>query len=535
MKKYYLKQNVQVEPLINSWYAWIQILPPGPAAMNIIRRHIPTMQSFVENAEIHEIAVNDPKMKGGPFIDLPASRVNEVSDLLVNTIMNTREQNLFAQSVTELDELLKNEGNGYSLEPLYDKIPESLKGLVELYYDRHHRPDFRFYEPLLYNSIFYNEGFQSISISLIENDKDRSFIFSTPRLPCEKTVDLPIAFKDTRLDQLFSMKNEGASLDQIMNLFDLNSKDSDLFKSFFTEEQPDEYEKYEGENLRIRYFGHACLLIESKDVSVLIDPVLSYSYETAVSRYTYADLPDTIDYVLITHSHHDHILIETMLQIRHKVKNIVVGSNVPGQIQDPSLKLLLRNLGFKNIIELAELEVLESKGVKITGVPFIGEHHDLMVHSKMCYHIELNNRSVLSLADSCNISPLLYERIQKIVGNIDVLFLGMECDGAPASWVYGPLYSNKQEKEKDNSRRGRGCNSTEGMGLVHLFNPSEVYVYAMGAEPWIAYILDVHYTLQSNPIIESNKLIEQCKIEGRYAERIFAEREIVINNQVKLG
>jgi len=47
------------------------------------------------------------------------------------------------------------------------------------------------------------------------------------------------------------------------------------------------------------YFGHACILLETNDVSVLLDPVLSYTYESYISRYTYEDLPEVIDYVLI--------------------------------------------------------------------------------------------------------------------------------------------------------------------------------------------------------------------------------------------
>ena len=38
---------------------------------------------------------------------------------------------------------------------------------------------------------------------------------------------------------------------------------------------------------------------------------------------------------------------------------------------------------------------------------------------------------------SCNIDGTLYEHIHDVIGDVDVLFLGMECDGAPLSWIYG--------------------------------------------------------------------------------------------------
>ena len=50
-------------------------------------------------------------------------------------------------------------------------------------------------------------------------------------------------------------------------------------------------------------------------------------------RYTYADLPETIDYVLITHNHQDHCMFETLLQLRHRIKNIIVPKNNGGGLK----------------------------------------------------------------------------------------------------------------------------------------------------------------------------------------------------------
>src|SRR5437879_7403614 len=118
---------------------------------------------------------------------------------------------------------------------------------------------------------------------------------------------------------------------------------------------------------------------------MLLDPVLHYSYESDISRHTYLDLTDKIDYVLITHHHQDHVLFETLLQIRHKVKNIVVPRNGGGQLQDPSLKLLLEQCGFRNVIEATEMEDIKTGNVRITALPFLGEHADLDIRSKMAW------------------------------------------------------------------------------------------------------------------------------------------------------
>jgi len=147
-------------------------------------------------------------------------------------------------------------------------------------------------------------------------------------------------------------------------------------------------------------------------------------------------LPETIDYVLITHNHQDHILFETLLRLRRKIKNIVVPKSNGGALQDPSLKLMFEKVGFDNIIELEEMESVEFEDITLTGLPFIGEHCDLDVRSKLCHHVKFNDGlKIIFAADSCNVSPRLYERVQEIVGNVDVVFLGMECEGAPLTWL----------------------------------------------------------------------------------------------------
>jgi L-ascorbate metabolism protein UlaG (beta-lactamase superfamily) len=200
--------------------------------------------------------------------------------------------------------------------------------------------------------------------------------------------------------------------------------------------------------------------------------------------YTHLDLPDFIDYVLITHNHQDHVLFETLLQIRHKVRNVVVPRNGGGHLQDPSLRLLLHNCGFRNVIGVSEMERIQDTRVEILGRPFFGEHADLDIQTKMAWLVRIMGHSLLFAADSCNIEPALYRHIHREVGDADVLFLGMECDGAPLSWLYGPLVSQRFERSMDESRRLAGSNCEQGMSIVDLFNSREVYVYAMGQEPW---------------------------------------------------
>jgi L-ascorbate metabolism protein UlaG (beta-lactamase superfamily) len=265
---------------------------------------------------------------------------------------------------------------------------------------------------------------------------------------------------------------------------------------------------------------------------MLFDPVLSYTYESNISRYTYLDLPEVIDYVLITHNHQDHVLFETLLQLRHKIRHIVVPRGAGGSLQDPSLKLLLQQCGFSSVIELQELEALKSDEMQLMGVPFMGEHCDLDIRTKMAYLVKTSRNSLLFAADSCNIDPVVYKNIQREVGDLDALFLGMECDGAPLSWLYGPLLSRPLERDQDQSRRLYGSNFDQALDLVQQFHCREVYVYAMGQEPWLNYVMSLKYTEESRPIVESNKLLDYCKRHGIVAERLFGEKEILIEPAV---
>ena len=78
----YLRQNVQVEPLIESWYAWSHLISPATAAMNIVDRHLKIMQSYVQSPQVHAAAVKNPAMLGGPFIDYDGKRVDEIQALI---------------------------------------------------------------------------------------------------------------------------------------------------------------------------------------------------------------------------------------------------------------------------------------------------------------------------------------------------------------------------------------------------------------------------------------------------------------------
>jgi hypothetical protein len=46
----------------------------------------------------------------------------------------------------------------------------------------------------------------------------------------------------------------------------------------------------------------------------------------------------------------------------------------------------------------------------------------------------------------------------------------------------------------------------------------------------IEHVMSLKYTPESRPIMESNRLIDECRKRGICAERLFGEKEILLEN-----
>ncbi|MDO6431646.1 MBL fold metallo-hydrolase [Flavitalea sp. BT771] len=533
--KMYLKPNVVFEPLIDKWYAWSHLVSPATAAMNIVGRHLAIMESYLLAPAVHAEAILNPQLRGGPFMDFGGGRIEEVKALQAETLQKRAGLIQFAKAIKELDKMLAQNAKGYGLESLYEKVPPLLKGYVELYYDRNNNPDFRVFESLLYRSEFFDKSTQGLALWVTNNDH-RPFALTTPKLDDPNVLYLDIPFDHPGIDELAKMKRVPQTLGYIKAMLGISVSQEEIFETFFTKEPFPAYNKYTGDKIRMRYFGHACILIETKDISILADPLISYyGYHSDIEHFTDSDLPDVIDYVLITHNHQDHILFETLLPLRHKIKNIIVPRTTGGRLEDPNLKLMFNSIGFNNVIEIDPMETIHFADTTITGVPFTGEHCDLNIQAKSCHLVQIGEFKLLFMADSRIVEPSLYKHIHRQVGDVDVIFLGMECDGAPLTWLYGPLLTKKVPRDQDATRRLDGSDCKRGMSLVDIFHPKEVYVYAMGQEPWVEFISSLKYTDESNPIVQSNMLVNICRERNIIAERLYGEKEILYEKQVLVG
>ena len=241
----YLRPNIQVEPLFDYWYAWSHLIPPGTAARNLTERHFKIMDSYINAPQVHANAVKNPKLLGGPFMDFGGKRVDEIRSLRDQTKRLRPHLIELSEAIASLDDLLRTQAKGFSLQPLYNMVPDMLKGYVELVYDLNHNPSFRIIEPLLYQSRYYDRSAQSLMLSVLTGD-DRPFVLSTPRLESDQLFHLRIPFDDEVVDELFRLKSVPRPWEEIKEMLKAPEASERLVGSFLTPDPPPAYSPYQG-------------------------------------------------------------------------------------------------------------------------------------------------------------------------------------------------------------------------------------------------------------------------------------------------
>lgn len=523
LDKVYLKRNAVIEPLCWNWYAWSHLINPVTAAMHTAYRHIPILERFLKNSA-ERLSVSNQKFESGPIVQLDDSRVGEVAKLLAKTQSEQVQLIELAHSIKAADAMLVA-ANGKTMEHVYAQLGEELKGLVELTYDINFSSGLRFIEPLAYKDLYSTDG-QAVSFSLIESDQ-RPFILGTPRLEDDDSLHLKLPFDSETLDQIFRSREQGMDRATLLKLVDQSPERAEkLLRYFDTVPAALPADRnFAGQGLRMRYFGHACVLLQANGVNVLIDPLISYGYDSEIERFTFDDLPDQLDYVILTHAHQDHFSLENLIKIRHRTRNVVVARNAKGNIADPSMKRVLAKLGFDSVIEVDELDVIDFGSGTITAIPFLGEHAELDIQSKMAYLVDMGGKRVFLAADANNFDHVVYERAFRDMPPVDVMFLGMECDGGPLNWLYGPLITREHDKVATRTRTLSGSDFPKAYRLAQQTGCKQAYVYSMGQEPWLNYIMNINYTEESLQLIESDKFVKACNAADIRSQRLFGKAE----------
>ncbi len=169
---------------------------------------------------------------------------------------------------------------------------------------------------------------------------------------------------------------------------------------------------------------------------------------------------------------------------------------------------------------------VEFPGGKVISTPFLGEHADLDIRAKSTYCVQLAGRTVFVGADSSGIDPAIYRYMRDHVGEVDVAFLGMECAGAPLTWLYGALFTQPVTKKMSDSRTLSGSNAAQAAAIMTELHAGEAYVYAMGEEQWlVSHIMATSYNEDSYQLKQVDEFMAWCADHGVKSDHLFGQHE----------
>ncbi len=518
----FLRPDAIIEPLVDGFYAWMHTVTPVQAAMNLAFVQVPLLESYLQSPLVHINASRNPELRGGFFVGIEESRSGEVQDLLTSIKRDRAEMLDFAAAVAEAEELVRTSATGFDLTPLYPKLPSALSGLVEIAYDTSNQPAIRYIEPLVYESNVYTEARQSVQLSL-ETGVERPFILSTPRLSSPDVLDLRIPFRHPGLEELFRSRVHGTTLSRLREMLELDDDEAAALSRLMADQPDLSADRHIDSGARIRYFNHACLVLQTPEAAIITDPWISAD-ASATDRFTYRDLPDHIDLALITHGHQDHIVLETLLALRGRIGTVVVPRSSRGNMADPSMALYLSHLGLP-VTEVDDFSEVEFPGGTVIATPFLGEHADLDIRGKSTYCVRLGGRTIFVGADSSGIDPGLYRYMRGHVGQVDMAFLGMECAGAPLTWLYQGLFTKPVTKKMSDSRTLSGSNAEQAAGIMTELGASEAYVYAMGEESWLGHVMATSYNEDSYQLKQVAEFMTWCAGHGVKSDHLLGQHE----------
>ena len=513
-QKFRLSPSTFVEPLVNKWPAWSYVLSPIPASLHLVKYQLSVLESYLAGPEIHIAAARDPTLVTGPFMNIPPDRLPEVEALLKETKNKQAKNILLADAFTKLVSAMTERVHGECLEPLYENIPASLRGCVELVYDYHDRPTVRVLERLLYDSECYDTTLQSYRLRTLKSDRSRTFIFNTPVLSDPSELEWNIPFASEIADELFKLDLRPRAMGDILDILSGAGASEGTLLPFVTSEPLACRRPWKEAKIKLSYIGHACVLVEWGGVSILTDACIPVQpLEDRTARMSFSDLPERLDFVIITHNHQDHYVLETLLRLRHRIDCLLVPRSYGLLCGDLSLRILSEKLGFHNVKEMDTLESVSFPGGCIIGIPFFGEHADL-AHGKIAYVVRCGEEQILFAADSDCISPEMYERIRKCIGCVQTVFLSVENVGAPLSWVNSPLFPKQPNADIEQQRRYHACDAGRALQMLEALGAQRLYTYAMGLEPWMEHLLGLNMTKDSVQWSESERVLRYARGRG---------------------
>ncbi len=145
--------------------------------------------------------------------------------------------------------------------------------------------------------------------------------------------------------------------------------------------------------IRTTLIGHACLLIQSKETTILTDPVwFDYLWEEintlCPSIVLEKDKIPPVDVLNLSHRHQDHFDVHTLAYLKRDDRILKPDVTILAP-QDDLLLDVLKELEFENVRIVGDFESIQIKDVTITATPSLNQsstsqdyfpEHGLLVH-----------------------------------------------------------------------------------------------------------------------------------------------------------
>jgi hypothetical protein len=504
----FLRSDVRIEPLVDSFPAELLDVAPVQASLRLAGRWVPMLESYLR----------DPGPHGGmPAVRSTLPSTMEVGALLDSVKRDRADMLAFAAAVNDADHILGRRA-GAPLAFLYDDLPPSLDGLVEISTDQAGRAQLRFVEPAAYDSPIYDVERQSIRL-VRDGTARRPGVRSIPRPDTPDALDLAVPFAHPGLDALARARNTPTTVAQLCAALGLNGTEPGRLGRFLTSTPTAGTDRHIGHGGRARYLGHACLMLQSPQATVLVDPSVGSGRRRGGCGLE--DLPDRVDFVLLTRAHRDHTVLETLLQLRSRIGTVVVPRSSRGNRWDPSIGLCLRALGFA-VLELDDFDELPIPGGRVMATPFLAEGSGSDIRAKSTYVIQLSGASVFVGGDAGCPRPAVYRQIRRRVGPIHMAFLGTHCgaadlDGADLDGAdLDRADSDRADSDRADSNRAdsdRAGWQPDGIAeryreIIRSLDADEAYV--LGSDAW------------HDPGLRGNveQLLDWCGEHGITAEQL---------------
>ena len=165
--------------------------------------------------------------------------------------------------------------------------------------------------------------------------------------------------------------------------------------------------------------AHACLLIQSRDTTLLTDPVFfDYLWEECNVHCPSIDLDlaklPKVDILNISHRHQDHFDVRTLAYLAGDT-GILAPDVVVLAPRDEILLDVLKELEFKNVVVVEDFKTLEIKGLTLTHTPSLNKQDYFPEHGLLVHDGEV---TLWNQVDTI-ISPDIIKYMQRLYGQLD--------------------------------------------------------------------------------------------------------------------